>query len=132
MDRFRFTKQLMKKLPLILLMFVTILASCYRDNEEELYPVTGTCETNGVTYTNTVAPLLQSNGCISCHSGAAPSGNISLQNYNAVRTVALNGKLFGAINHSPGFSPMPQGGTKMSNCNILKIKAWIDAGSINN
>jgi hypothetical protein len=111
---------------------VFTLSSCYRDNEEELYPVTGTCDTNGVTYANTVAPLLQSNGCISCHSGAAPSGNISLQTYTAVKAVASNGKLYGAVNHSPGFSPMPKGGAKMSTCNILKIKAWIDAGSINN
>lgn len=113
-------------------MAVITLSSCYRDNEEDLYPVTGPCDTNGVTYTNTVAPLLQSNGCISCHSGPAPSGNISLQTHTAVKAVAANGKLYGSISHSPGFSAMPKGGTKMSACNISKIKAWIDAGSINN
>lgn len=109
-----------------------VLASCYRDNEQDLYPTQGSCDTNGVTYANTVAGLLQANGCITCHSGPAPSGNLSLSNYSAVRTVALNGKLYGAINHSSGFSPMPQGGAKMSTCNISRIKAWIDAGSLNN
>jgi hypothetical protein len=121
----------MKKIYLILAVAL-VFVSCYRDNEQDLYPSTGTCDTNGVTYTNTVAPLLQSGGCMSCHSGAAPSGNISLSGYQAVRQVALNGKLYGAINHSPGFSPMPQGGNRMSSCNISKIKAWIDAGSLNN
>ena len=114
-------------------MLVTVLvSSCYRDNEEALYPVTGACDTNGVTYSNTVAPLLQSAGCQGCHSGAAPSGNILLNSYATVRIQALNGKLSGSINHSPGFSPMPKGGVKMSSCNISKIKAWIDAGSLNN
>jgi hypothetical protein len=46
--------------------------------------------------------------------------------------VAQNGKLYGAVNHSPGYSPMPKGGTKLSACNISKIKAWIDGGSLNN
>ena len=121
----------MKKLLVILLSGI-ILPACYRDNEQTLYPSTGSCDTNGVTYANTVAPLLQSAGCLSCHSGAAPSGNIALNIHAAVRAQALNGKLFGAINHSPGYAPMPQGGAKMSSCTISKIKAWIDAGALNN
>lgn len=122
----------MKKLSFISIVSLMILSGCYRDNEAELYPVTGSCDTTGVTYLATVAPLLQSSGCTSCHSGAAPSGNISLQTYASVRTVAVNGKLYGAINHVAGFSPMPKGGAKMSSCNISKIKAWVDAGSVNN
>lgn len=122
----------MKKFITILFVFSILFSSCYRDVEELLYPADGTCDTNGVTYSGTVVPLLQSNGCIGCHSGGAPSGNISLDGYANVRVVAQNGKLYGAINHSPGFSPMPQGGNKMSACNINKIKAWIDAGIPNN
>ena len=111
---------------------LVFLSSCYRDVEELLYPSAGACDTNGVTYGNTVALLLQSNGCVSCHSGGAPSGNILLDNFTSVRTVALNGKLYGSISHSAGFSPMPQGGNKMNACQINKIKAWIDAGALNN
>ncbi len=122
----------MKKQNIIFLFTLFALTGCYRDNEKDLYPVTGTCDVAGVTYASTVAPILQSNGCISCHSGAAPSGNISLQTHASVRAVAINGKLYGAISHTAGFSPMPKGGSRMSDCNILKIKAWIDAGSINN
>jgi hypothetical protein len=107
-------------------------SSCYRDVEEELYGGGGGCDTSNVTYSNTVMPLLQSFGCISCHRGGAPSGNIALDGYNAVLTVAQNGKLYGAINHSPGFSPMPQGGNKMNACQLAKIRAWIDAGAANN
>ena len=113
-------------------MAALLLGGCYYDVEEQLYPATGSCDTAGVTYTSTILPLLQANGCTGCHSGGAPSGNISLTDYNNVRTVALNGKLYGAISHSAGFTPMPQGGNKMSSCNINKIKAWIDAGAANN
>ena len=113
-------------------MAALLLGGCYHDVEEQLYPATGSCDTSGVTYTFTIIPLLQANGCTGCHSGGAPSGNISLTDYNNVRTVALNGKLYGVISHSAGFTPMPQGGNKMSSCNINKIKAWIDAGAANN
>lgn len=122
----------MKKTVLILICKVSIITGCYYDKDELINPGTGNCDTAGVTYSGTVVSLLQASGCLSCHSGGAPSGNISLASYTGVKAVAVNGKLYGAINHSPGFSPMPQGGNKMSACNISKIKAWIDAGSINN
>ena len=122
----------MKKSIIIILVITTIASSCYRDVEEKLYPPNGNCDVTNVTYSSTVVPILQSNGCLGCHSGGAPSGNISLEGYNNVKLVAQNGKLFGVISHSPGFTPMPQGGSKMSSCNINKIKAWIDAGSPNN
>lgn len=117
---------------LIIILSAIALTSCYRDVEELLYPTSGNCDTSAVTYNNTVAPLLQSTGCVSCHSGGAASGNIVLDSYASVKAVALSGKLYGTISHSAGFSPMPQGGNKMSSCNINKIKAWIDAGSVNN
>jgi hypothetical protein len=132
MDRRRGTKQLIMKKTLVILILAALLNSCYRDVEEVLYPSTGNCDTTGVTYANTVAPLLQNNGCMSCHAGPSPSGGVSLDNHAGVRAVAQNGKLYGAINHSAGFSPMPQGGSKMNVCNISKIKAWIDAGAVNN
>ena len=122
----------MKKAISISFIIGVLISSCYRDVEELLYPVNGTCDTNNIAYAATVVPILRSNGCLGCHSGGAPSGNISLEGYSNIRIVAQNGKLFGAISHSPGFSPMPQGGNKMSACNINKIKAWLDAGFPNN
>lgn len=122
----------MKKRFVILFSVVMLLSSCYRDVEELLYPQNGACNTGGVTYSGTVVPLLQSYGCLGCHSGGAPSGNISLQGYNNVKAAVQSGKLYGAISHAPGFSPMPQGGNKLSTCHISKIKAWIDAGFPNN
>lgn len=120
----------MKEIICISISFL-ILVGCYRDNEETLYPSTGNCDVSNVTYQQAVAPALQQYGCTGCHSGSALSGNISLASYDAVKTVALNGKLFGSINHNPGYSPMPKGGSKMNACIINKIKAWVDAGAVN-
>lgn len=115
----------------LLLFAMILLSGCYYDKEEELYGA-GSCDATNVNFTSTVTGILNNYGCVGCHSGSSPSGNISLQDYSAVKTAAQNGKLFGAINHSPGFSPMPKGGGKLSACDISRIKAWIDAGAVNN
>ena len=38
-------------------------------------------------------------------------------------------KIVGAINHTTGFSAMPQGGDKLEQCDIDFLTAWIDAGA---
>ena len=91
----------------------------------------GGCNTDNITYSGFVAPLLASN-CVGCHSGGAPSGGITLNTHAGVRTVALNGRLFGAISHASGFQPMPRGSAKLPQCSIDKIKSWIDDGAANN
>ena len=90
------------------------------------------CDTTNTTYSVTVTGLLRNYGCLGCHVGPNPVGNIQLGNYSSVKQLADNGKLFGSINWSPGFSKMPQGAPKMADCDISKIKAWIDAGAPNN
>jgi len=84
-----------------------------------------------MVYTAKVVPVLQAS-CYGCHTGAAPSGGQAMGNYTADRTMALNGKLLGVITHTTGFSPMPKGGTKLSNCNIAIVRKWIEAGAPNN
>lgn len=124
----------MKLLSKIFLVSSAVMAitGCYYDIEEELYPASPlACDTANVTFAGSVQPLLQTN-CFSCHTGSAPSGNINLMGYANVKTVADNGKLMGAVTHSAGFSPMPQGGNKLSDCEILIIQTWIDKGTLNN
>lgn len=109
--------------------------SCYYDKEELLYSGlnSGSCtDSSGViSYSQKVMPLLQQY-CYNCHLASFPSGGIVMGTYAADRVVALNGKLFGTINHSPGFSPMPQGMPRMSSCQVATIKKWIDTGILNN
>lgn len=124
----------MKKL---LILLAVLLGGCYWDNEEELYPDDGSgCDTTSVTFSGTVFPVI-SDRCLSCHSGAAPSGNIPLENYADISAKAKipagqAGSLYGAITGASGNSPMPQNGTPLSDCQIRQIKAWIDAGTPDN
>ena len=122
----------MNKLRAIFFISIIVLAGCYYDKESLLYPQSGICDTSSSTYSLAVQPALQTYGCIGCHSGSVPSGNILLNSYAAVMTYVQNGKLYGSITHTTGYSPMPQGGNKMNTCDINKIKAWIDAGALNN
>ncbi len=74
---------------------------------------------------------------MACHSGNAPEGGILLDNYNNVKASAEietgnYGSLYGTISHASGNSPMPKNADKLSDCNISKIKAWIDQGALDN
>lgn len=122
----------MKRYTIILLLTTTATTGCYYDKEEELYPNTAPCTTEWVTYSVTVAGLINNYGCLGCHAGSAPDGNINLQGYTNVAAVAKSGRLYGSISHSPGFQAMPKGANKMSACDINRVKVWIDAGAPNN
>jgi Cytochrome C oxidase, cbb3-type, subunit III len=119
--------------------FVTILiVSCSKDNEEDVaqnYPDStnggSTCDTVNIKYTSGVVPILQAN-CYSCHGNGLSEGGVTLDNYNALRTRANNGTLIGVITHAAGFPQMPKGGAKLSDCNINKIRSWINNGALNN
>ncbi|MBL7733007.1 MAG: hypothetical protein JNM88_17690 [Chitinophagaceae bacterium] len=121
-------------LSIVLLAVTVIFYSCYYDKEQLLYgggsaPCTDT--TGVVSYSQKVAPLLQQY-CYSCHTGSFPSGNAVMGTYAADKAMAQSGKLHGTISYAPGYSPMPKGMPKMSNCQIAVIKKWIDAGMLNN
>lgn len=54
--------------------------------------------------------------------------------YYAQPTNGVNGVayLVGNIRHDAGFNAMPQGGGKLTDCQIAIIKAWVDAGAPSN
>ncbi len=89
----------------------------------------GKCDTMANTYSLFVKPLILAK-CQGCHSGSAPQGNISLATYASVRTVALNGKLYGSLTRQSGW--MPKGGAKLDDCSLAKLKAWVDSGAPEN
>lgn len=110
------------------LLLLAIPPGCYYDNEEELY---GGCDTTGVTYNNFVRQLLESQCTPSCHSGTFPSGGYDFTQYAVIKSVALNNNLlYNSITRTD--NRMPQGGSKLEDCTILKIDAWIKAGAPEN
>jgi len=109
-------------------------SSCYYDKEELLYGVTDapcTDTSSTVSYTQKLLPLFQQY-CYGCHSGSFPSGGIVMGTYTADRAIGLNGKLYGAVSHASGYSPMPKGMSKMTSCQVAAIKTWVDSGMPNN
>jgi cytochrome c5 len=117
-----------------LLAFSFFLVSCEYNNEEELYGDKQDCDTSNVAYSQTVKPILTAS-CYSCHSVSNANtfgSGINLETYSELMIQINNGKLVGAISHSPGFTPMPQVGAKLDDCSIEKIKAWINEGAADN
>jgi hypothetical protein len=117
-----------------------ILFSCSKSNESDLGDDNGStpggnnsgCDTSNMKFAANIKPILSAN-CYSCHSNAnfAVSG-VKLEDYDDVKNRADDGKLIGVITHAAGYPPMPQGGAKLSECNINKIRSWIDHGALNN
>jgi hypothetical protein len=124
------------KITLIFLLLALAFTGCYYDNEEELYPNPPECDTTNVTFSGTILPIITDN-CKACHGSGSQQGGVLLEDYASISAAAnippgQYGSLYGAVSHDPGNSPMPKGGTQLSDCNIRKIKTWIDAGTPNN
>ncbi|HEX6914204.1 MAG TPA: c-type cytochrome [Chitinophagaceae bacterium] len=107
-------------------------AGCYYDKSELVYPAQTACDTANLKYSTDITGILATN-CYACHSGSAQAGgSVKLDSYTALTTVVNNGKLVLAITHSPGASAMPKNMPKLSDCDINRIKAWINQGAQNN
>ena len=89
------------------------------------------CDTSSYTFSGSVLPILNTY-CTGCHNPASPGGGIDLSIYNSIRAVALDGKLIGSLRQIPGISPMPKGGNKLDECQVIQIEKWIESGSANN
>ena len=115
--------------------FVVFLSSCKYDNFKEIKPTNPTnsgCDTVGVmSYATDVVPILTPNCTASCHKSGGSATN--LVGHAATTSAYPLGNLHAAIAHlGGGVQNMPQGGSKLSDCDIAKIKKWIDAGAPNN
>jgi len=89
------------------------------------------CDLNAFAYTANIKPIM-STYCTGCHSGATASKGIDLSTYAGVKAAAVAGSLYGSISRSPGYVAMPQGGAKLSDCQVSVVQKWIAAGTPNN
>lgn len=100
---------------------------CTRENEEELFSDIN-CDTTGViSYANDIVPMIQAQ-CYGCHSGQAQAGaGIILDNYTAF--TAYSHRVLEAISKQPNEPKfMPQGGSRLPDCFILKLHRWMERG----
>ncbi len=104
--------------------------SCTYDDEETLNPL-NPCDTVAITYSGLIQPILDAH-CYSCHSGNNPRADISLEEYEDVRDLAIDGRLGGVINYEAGYIPMPYRRDQLDSCNLYYINSWIEDGAPNN
>ncbi len=123
---------------LIICCIVGLFSSCYNDKGDKLYPapiiITNSCDTTTITYAHDIAPIINTY-CNNCHNtGGSGAGFGDFSTCSGVQTVANNGSLLTDINFTPTsrHQSMPQGGTKLSDCNINKITRWVHLGAQNN
>jgi len=89
------------------------------------------CDSNNFAYSSAIQPLVEKY-CTGCHSGATPQGNLSLTSYDAVKSAVLSKNLVKCIKYEPGFSGMPKGGLKLSDCQVRQVEKWVAANMPNN
>ncbi|GIV34777.1 MAG: hypothetical protein KatS3mg031_2312 [Chitinophagales bacterium] len=102
------------------------------------------CDTGfTLSYANDIEPILykkhgNERSCYDCHDAKSPDFSrglgIRLDGYNALKVYVDNGQLLCAIKQT-GCSnavSMPYLEGKMSDCDILRIEAWINQGAKNN
>lgn len=125
----------MKKIKFTLALFIPLLmVSCFYDNKEDLFQIDPVCDTENVTLSEVVRPILE-NRCYRCHStGNSLGAGIELEEYNSLKLFIGNditgGQFLKSIKHEPGASPMPKGTGKIPDCEIEKISVWIANGAL--
>ena len=123
----------MKNLIRLIAIFIILsftLSGCYYDKENELYPNAANCDTANVTYSRSIAPVMVGN-CNVCHSAGVASGGVVTDNYDGLKVIAANGKLWTSVSWTG--DPMPKGSLDtLSICDRTKIKKWLDAKYPNN
>jgi hypothetical protein len=105
-------------------------ASCTNDKSEIVYPAPS-CDTTFISLDSDLNPIMEAN-CFSCHSAEnAPinGGGYNLEDLSTIQNAVLSGELISAIKHDNPLIPyMPQGGGKLSDCDINKFVRWKNEG----
>ncbi|MBL7923370.1 MAG: hypothetical protein JNL88_04140 [Bacteroidia bacterium] len=91
----------------------------------------GICDTSNVTFAAVIRPIMQ-NKCQGCHQGTSPGGGVNLSNYAGISGAAFDGSLLGSVEHAAGWSAMPKNAAALPDCDIAKIRIWVNAGAPNN
>jgi hypothetical protein len=120
-------------LSLALAFSVIVMGStgCYYDVDDELNPkdTTSVCDTTAMNYQK-ISAVFQQGTCLNCHTGASASGNLDLSTYagTSLYLSSSSSTLIDRITVGNTGTIMPPSGTKLNDCNVSKISAWINAG----
>ena len=85
------------------------------------------------TYAAVIAPMVAKN-CLDCHGSSmyqALGGGNDYSTYQSFTRLSP-AYLMSSVRHDPGADAMPKGRAKLSDCDIARLQAWVDAGRPNN
>lgn len=101
-----------------------IVFSCTFDNEEDFLK-NQICDTTDLVY-NDLTHIFDI--CATCHNSTSTYRvGIEMDKYESVKASINTGLVLPAIKHTGPYR-MPDGLSKLSDCNISKIEAWINNG----
>lgn len=103
---------------------ISILKQWIVEGARNSFWAQGPCDTLQSSYAAQIAPIMD-NYCNGCHSQAATGGGILLNSYELTKASAQSGKLLASVKHTGAASPMPKGGNKLNDCQIIQIERWI-------
>lgn len=93
------------------------------------------CDTSGtITYSGDIVPIMNASCGLNnnaCHSTTSSSG-IDLNQYSVIDAQVVSNRFLSSIIHDGNASPMPKNAPKLPECDINKIKRWINTGHLNN
>lgn len=114
----------MKSKYLVLALFLSAFIVACGDDDE---PTPVACDTADLTYTNYAGAIIDAScATAGCHIDATLAGGFSMEGYENTKLVIGFNKIIGTINHFENFVPMPLGGSKLDDCTIDKLTAWIE------
>lgn len=108
----------------ILLLSSIFFLCCEKDETINFAGPNYNCDTNNVSFTLIIKPLIERN-CKGCHNSSRQFAGIVLETYNDIKATAKSGKLVKSL-----YGSMRQ---YISNdCDIAKVQAWVNQGFLNN
>jgi uncharacterized membrane protein len=89
------------------------------------------CDTSAVSFSNGIMPIVELS-CLGCHSGANPSGDLLLTNYEEIKFIAETGILMSSVSQDGQAVAMPLNLPPLPDCQIDMFALWIAAGTPDN
>ena len=116
---------MLKKIMFAIIGFV-LLAGCYYDKEEQLYPGGSACSGVDAKFNTQVLPLMKSRCAIAgCHDASSTNFGGPFTDYNLIKTKTHD------IRNAVLSGLMPQGSSLTAE-EIKLINCWIESGAPNN
>lgn len=90
------------------------------------------CDPTQGSFANNILPVIQQTCQGGCHSGGNPSADLTLETYEQISAIALDGRLMNSLLGMNDYAIMPDNTTGLPECYITQFQNWVDAGAPNN